>query len=145
MMGIIRRTFEYLDDKYFSTVFKSLVRPHIEYANQVWSPYLMKHITALENVQHRETKLIPRYKELDYKESLKTLNLPTLSYRRLRGDMIEIYKILTGKYDSTVTSNVFTLWKQDSITRGRNLNIFKERCRLNIRIKSLIYRSTDVR
>ena len=108
-MGIIRRTFEYLDGKCFSTVFKSLVRPHIEYANQVWSPYLMKHITALENFQRRATKLIPGYKELDYKERLKRLNLPTLSYRRLRGDMIEIYKILTGKYDSSVTSNFVTL------------------------------------
>ena len=87
MMEIIRRTFEYLDDKCFSAVFKSLVRPHIEYANQVWSPYLMKHITALENVQRRATKLIPGYKELDYKERLIRLNLPTLSYRRLRGDM----------------------------------------------------------
>ena len=82
MMGIIRRTFEYLDDKCFSTVFKSLVRPHIEYANEVWSPYLMKHITALENVQRRATKLIPGYKELDYKERLIRLNLPSLSYRR---------------------------------------------------------------
>ena len=53
----------------------------------------MKHITALENDQHRATKLIPGYKELDYKECLKRLNLPTLSYRRLRGDIIEIYKI----------------------------------------------------
>ena len=92
MMGIIRRTFEYLDDKCFSTVFKSLVPPHIEYANQVWSPYLMKHITALENVQRRATTLIPGYKGLDYEERLKRLNLPTLSYRRLRGDMIEIFK-----------------------------------------------------
>ena len=47
----------------------------------------MKYITALENVQCRATKLIPGYKELDYKERLKRLNLPTLSYRRLRGDM----------------------------------------------------------
>ena len=133
MMGIIRRTFEYLDDRCFSTVFKSLVRPHIEYANQVWSPYLMKHITALENVQRRATKLIPGYKEFDYKERLKRLNLPTLSYRRLREDMIEIYKLLTGKYDYTVTSNFFTLRENYSISRGHNLNIFKERCRLNIR------------
>ncbi|KAK2193528.1 hypothetical protein NP493_10g02012 [Ridgeia piscesae] len=121
MMGIIRRTFEYLDDKCFSTVFKSLVRPHTEYANQVWSPYLMKHITALENVQRRATKLIPGYKELDYKERLKRLNLPTLSYRRLRGDMIEIYKILTGKYDSSVTSNFVTLRENDSIIQPRNI------------------------
>ena len=144
MMGIIRRTFEYLDDKCFSMVFKSLVRPHIEYANQVWSPYLMKHITALENVQRRATKLIPGYKELDYKERLTRLNLPTLSYRRLRGDMIEIYKILTGKYDSSVMSNFVTLRENDSITRGHNLKIFKERCRLNIQKNSFIYRSTDV-
>ena len=76
MMGIIRCTFEYLDDKCFSTI-KSLVRPHIEYANLVWSPYLMIHLTALENVPCRATKLIPEYKELDYKECLKRLNLPT--------------------------------------------------------------------
>jgi len=55
----------------------------------------MKHITALANVQRRATKLIPGYKELDYKERLKRLNLPPLSYRRFREDMIEIYKILT--------------------------------------------------
>ena len=34
----------------------------------------------LENVQRRATKLIPGYEELDYKERLKRLNLPTLSY-----------------------------------------------------------------
>ena len=93
----------------------------------------MKHITALENVQRRATKLIPGYKELDYKERLKGLNLPPLSFRRFREDMIEIYKILTGKYDSTVTSNAVTLRGNDSITRGHNLKIFKERFRLNIR------------
>ena len=64
----------------------------------------MKHITALENVQRRATKLIPGYKELDYKERLNRLYLPTLAYRLLRGDMIDIHKILTGIYDSTVTS-----------------------------------------
>ena len=130
MVGMIRRSFEYLDDKCFSTVFKSLVRPHIEYANHAWSPYLMKHITALENIKRRATNLIPGYKELDYKERITRLNIPTLSYRRLRGDMITIYKILTGKYDSSVTSNLVTFNNE-----RHNLNIFKERCRLNIRNK----------
>ena len=99
----------------------------------------MKPITALENVQRRATKLLPGYKELDYKERLKRLNLPTLAYRRLRGDMIEMYTIFTGKYDSTVTSNCITLRENDSITRGHNLKkIIKERYRLNIR-KKIIY------
>ena len=52
--------------------------------------------------------------------------------------MIKIYKILTGKYNSTVTSNFFTLRENYSITRGHDLKIFKERCRLNIRKKSFI-------
>ena len=64
MMGIIRCTFEYLDDMCFSVFFKSLVRPRIEYTNKVWSSYIMKHIIALEHVQCRVTKLIPGYKEL---------------------------------------------------------------------------------
>ena len=57
--------------------------------------------------------------------------------------MIEIYKILTGKYDSSVTSNCVTLRENDSITRGHNFKIFKERCRLNIRKNSFIYRSME--
>ena len=123
MMGIIWRTFEYLDDKCFSTVYMSLVRPHIEYINQVWSPHLIKHITALENVQRRASKLIPGYKELDYKEHLNRLNLPTLSYRRLRGDMIEIYKILTGNYDATVTSIFYIKGKWFNNERAQPKNI----------------------
>ena len=66
----------------------------------------MKRITALEKVQRRATKLIPGYDELDYKERLQRLNLPTLSYSNLRGDMIEIYKILTEKYDTAITISV---------------------------------------
>ncbi len=98
-----------MDKKSFSTTCKSLVRPHIEYANQVWNPFSMTHITALANVQHSATKSIPGFKDLEYKKRLQRLKLPTLSYRRLRGDMIEMYKILTGKYDPAGLCNVVTL------------------------------------
>ncbi len=62
-MGLIRRSFEYLDQENFLLLYKALVRPHLEYANAVWSPYKKKHIDALEAVQ-RSTKLVPalRYK-----------------------------------------------------------------------------------
>ncbi len=66
MVGTIHRTFEYLDKDNFVTLYRSLVRPHIEYANQVWAPYLKKHITSLENIQRRATKLIPAIKKKSY-------------------------------------------------------------------------------
>jgi len=69
------------------------VRPHIEYqyANSVWSPFLKGNIENIEKVQKRATKLIISLKHLTYEERLKQLKLPTLKYRRARGDMIEVY------------------------------------------------------
>ena len=69
------------------------MRPHIEYAQSVWSPYLKKHIHMIENVQRRARKVIPGFIKISYEERLKKLKLPTLKYHRLRGDMIEVYKI----------------------------------------------------
>ena len=60
-----------------------------------------------------------------YEERLRSLNLPSLEYRRLRGDMIETYKILHNVYDSKTTKNLLT--KADSkITRGHDLKLIKK-------------------
>jgi len=61
-------------------------------------------IKDLEKVQMRATKLVLTDKHLTYKERLLQLKLPTLKYRHLRGDMIEVFKILTGKYDTNLLS-----------------------------------------
>ncbi len=50
IVGIIRRTFVYLDPTIFKALYTALVRPHLEYANQIWCPHLIKDIEALENV-----------------------------------------------------------------------------------------------
>ena len=67
----------------------------------------------------RATKLVISIKNLIYKDRLKRLNLPTLKYRRIRGDVIELYKILTNKYDNRV--NLYLGKQQDSTTRGHSL------------------------
>ena len=44
-----------------------------------------------------------------YAERLKRLNLPTLKYRLIRGDMIEVYKIFSGKYDDDIVTSWLTV------------------------------------
>ena len=56
ILGIIRRSFTYLDRDIMTQLFKALVRPHLEYGNSVWSPFYKKDITVIENVQRRATK-----------------------------------------------------------------------------------------
>ena len=56
-------------------------------------------IEEIEKVQRRASKLIKGLKKLSYEECLRKLHLPTLKYRRIRGDMIEVYKVISGKYN----------------------------------------------
>ena len=92
MVGLIRRSFSHLRCDLFKQLYISFVRPHLEYAQAVWSSHLRKHINMIENAQMRATKLLDGMGNLNYAERLKKLDLPTLVYRRARGDMIEIYK-----------------------------------------------------
>ena len=69
-LGIIKRTFTYLDKQIFLNLYKANVRPHLEYASTVWSPHLIKHKRTNENVQRRATKLIPSLGHLPYSERL---------------------------------------------------------------------------
>jgi hypothetical protein len=102
MIGIIKRNFKDLDKFSFLLIYKSLVRSHLEYANAIWNPYRVAVIADIEKVQKRATKLVKGLRNMTYRERLINLQLPTLKFRRVRGDMIEVYKILSHKYDEQV-------------------------------------------
>ena len=76
----------------------------MDYASSVWAPYKKKYIDTIESVQKRATKQIPGFNNLSYPERLKKLKLTTITYRRIRGDMIETYKIINEKYDPEASS-----------------------------------------
>ena len=115
-----------------------MVRPALEYCNQVWAPLHMKHITLIENVQRRMTKNLPGLKDLEYEQRLRKLDLPTLAYRRLRGDMIECFKLTTERYDRQVSNNLLK-FSNNTTSRGHQLKLEKRRTRLEIRKNSFFF------
>ena len=141
MLGIINRAFINMNKDCFLILYKLLVRTHLEYAHSVWSPYRQGLINDLESVQRRATKLVPQ-SNVKYIQRLKFLELPTLKFRRLRGDMIEVFKIITGVYDSSVAPVLPVV--QNSITRGNSLKLRVDRCRYDLREYSFCNRIVNI-
>ena len=102
----------------------------------------VKDIDMLEQIQRRATKLIPGLRDLRYEERLKECGLTTLETRRVRGDQIEVFKILNG-YEN-IDSNIFFEIKESKITRGHNYTLVKKQSRLDVRKYSFSQRTINV-
>ena len=138
----VRREFVRFDIETFSIIYTSYIRPHIlEYCIQAWSPYYAKYILLLQKVQRRATKLVWGLKELSYEERLERLKLFSLEERRLRGDLIQAFKLLTGK--ENVDHEIFFNHSTTNL-RGHSLKLSKSQCNKLCRRRFFSQRVIDV-
>ena len=143
ILGLIKRSFVYLDCDILKMLFTGIVRPSLEYGNVVWHPRYKKDIELLERVQQRATKLVPELRELSYEERLRILDLPSLEYRRLRGDVIEAYKYVHSKY--SVDNVLLPLALSDGMqTRGHCMKIRKRQCSTSLRLNFFSFRIVNI-
>ena len=85
--------------------------------------------------------MIPDSRDLNYESRLLECGLTTLETRRLRGDQIEVFKIVNGYED--IDANIFFKLKEGSRTRGHKAALVKEQCRLDIRRYSFTQRAIN--
>ena len=97
ILDMLKRTFETRIPNMWKDLYVSLVRPHLEYAVQAWNPHLQADIDKVESVQRRATRIPTGFGKLEYEERLKRLGLTTLKDRRIRGDLIEKYKVISSR------------------------------------------------
>ena len=142
MIGMIRASFACLNIKMFLNLYMALIRPLLEYCVQVWSPHKRKYIKLIEGVQRRATRLVPELRELTYEERLKKLKLTTLEERRVRGDMIETYKIVTGK-EKVDHNKFFRLLPDREGPRARDKSLFKRFAKKDVRRCTFTMRVTN--
>src|SRR5207245_6892864 len=120
---LIRKTNKCKSKNIITKIYKTLVRPKLEYCVQAWRPYLKNNINNIERVQHRATKMIVDYKFLNYEDRLVRTGLTTLEERRSRGDLIEVFKMIKGLNKSDYTRFVSIV--SNNRTRGHKLKIAK--------------------
>ena len=100
MIAWVSRNVICKDKEVMSVIYRCLVRPHLEYCVQCWCPTPRygnwELILSIEKIQRKFTRLINDIGTLSYGARLKSLNLTTLAERRMRGDLIETFKIVRG-------------------------------------------------
>ena len=94
VLDLIKKSFTNLNAYTLPLLYKSLVRPPLEYANVIWGPTFVTDLNIIEFVQRRATRYVRDVSNLPYHNRLLHLNLPALSYHRFRADMIMTYNIL---------------------------------------------------
>ena len=139
MLGVIKRTYVTRDANTISTLYKSMVRPHLEYGNAIWGPCYIGDLKLVEGVQRRATKLIPNLYDKPYQERLRELRLPSMEYRRKRGDMIQCYKIMNGLVRLDL-NDLFTPITTVN-TRGHHQRVRRQRAHKAARAKSFSQRT----
>ena len=116
ILGQLSRAITYRDKATFLKLYKVYVRPHLEYAVVCWSPWTEGDKEVLEKVQRRAIGMVTNWRERNYEGRLREAGMMSLVDRRLRGDMIATYKVMSGK-DKVDPGVLFTLPGKERLTR----------------------------
>ncbi|XP_059843914.1 P-selectin glycoprotein ligand 1 isoform X2 [Hypanus sabinus] len=108
ILAFINQNIEYKNWNVMVRLYKALVRPNLEYCMQFWSPNYWKDINKVERVQRRFTRMLLGLEKMSYRERLNRLGLYSLERRRMKGDLIEVYKVMMG-IDRVNASRLFPL------------------------------------
>ena len=120
--------------------FTVFVRPILEYCSVVWNPHLIKDINAIEKVQRRFTKRLAGMNGLPYEQRLTKLGIDSLEVRRMRADLIFMYKIVFGLCEGVTRDNLFKMCSVHNYSRGHRYRVYLPVVKSSARYNFFSYR-----
>ena len=109
----------------------------VEYCVQVWCPYQVNDIKMIEKIQKRATKLVHSLRNMPYLERLKVLKLYPLEIRQIRGDFIEVFKIMNGLVEIRPEDVFFIL--HNTGTRVHSFKLFKKQLKKGLKLRKYFF------
>jgi hypothetical protein len=131
-LGLINKVFLHKTKKSVLLLFKAYVRPILEYSSIIWNPYTARNINKIERVQKRMCKMISGVRHLSYQQQLEALNILSLQARRLRFQLISVFKIY--KQSTNVRFSDFFSLAKSKMTRGHNAAVNIKHAYTNYRL-----------
>ena len=146
VLGQISRSFHYRDRHVFLRLYMQYVRPHLEYSCSAWSPWTSQDIEILESVQKKAVGMISGLRSTDYKEKLQELGMWTLKKRRVKFDLVQMYKIAQniGEIQTSIKLYQDRETRQSTRLQTDPLNIIKPRSNLEVRKNFFTVRIADL-
>ena len=136
VLSQVSRAFHFRDKSVFLNLYKQFVRPHLEFCVPVWCPWQEGDKLVLEKVQMKAVTMISGLQSKEYEDKLKELNLQSLQERRIRYDMMQVFKLMHN-YDDVDRRQFFQTAGEESVRVTRQssdaLNILTTRCKTEVR------------
>ena len=139
ILGLIQRSFEQSDMSMFKIIMCWIGKASPRICKCCVGTLYKKDIDTNETVQRRGTRMVPELRCYKYEDRLRRLDLPSLIYRRFRGDLIQTYKYIHGHYDI----EQLMILEGPSRTRGHKYKIHKTRPKKTVRQRFLSLRISN--
>ena len=141
-LALINKVFQDKSCNSVLRLYKAIIRPTLDFSSIVWNPFTIGYTKKVERVQKRMCRIIPSIRHLSYNDQLVKLNMLSLYARRIRFQLISVFKMY--KNITNVDFNDFFTLLTNKRTRGHSATLQLKHANNNYRLNFFTVSTIDL-